>query len=288
MVKLISGKVTDMGNLTVRRILPHRDARAVGPFIFFDHMGPANFAAGDGIDVAPHPHIGLATVTYLFDGAILHHDSLGNHLEIRPGDLNWMTAGRGITHSERETGDVKIRDHALHGLQLWVALPTEDEDCTPDFTHIAKDDLPIIEDAGLHMRLIAGEAFGKTAPVPVKSKLFYLDIHMDEGAQLLLPGENQEAALYVIDGTLAIDGDSHGAFSFITIAPEEIPDIIAQTDCRVMLLGGLPLGHHHMWWNFVSSSKDRIEQAKSDWANGRFPQIPGETDIIPLPGRSTG
>lgn len=288
MVKQIFGKETDLGAFSVRRVLPHRDVRSVGPFVFFDHMGPADFQPGQGIDVAPHPHIGLATVTYIFEGAIRHHDSLGSLLEIKPGDLNWMHAGRGITHSERETDAVRNSAHKLDGLQLWVAVPEEDEESDPEFFHVAKDDLPIIEDAGLHMRLIAGEAFGKTAPVPVKSKLFYLDVHMDEGAQLLLPGENQEAALYVVSGTLRIDGVAYAPESFIYVAPEEIPDIVAQSDCRVMLLGGLSVGYRHLWWNFVSSSKERIDQAKADWAAGNFPQIDGEDDIIPLPGRSTG
>ncbi|RCK28908.1 pirin family protein [Thalassospira lucentensis] len=288
MVKQIFGKETDLGAFSVRRVLPHRDVRSVGPFVFFDHMGPADFQPGQGIDVAPHPHIGLATVTYIFEGTIRHHDSLGSLLEIKPGDLNWMHAGRGITHSERETDAVRNSAHKLDGLQLWVAVPEEDEESDPEFFHVAKDDLPIIEDAGLHMRLIAGEAFGKTAPVPVKSKLFYLDVHMDEGAQLLLPGENQEAALYVVSGTLRIDGTAYAPQSFIYVAPEEIPDIVAQSDCRVMLLGGLSVGYRHLWWNFVSSSKERIDQAKADWAAGNFPQIDGEDDIIPLPGRSTG
>ena len=288
MVKQIFGKETDLGAFSVRRVLPHRDVRSVGPFVFFDHMGPADFKPGQGIDVAPHPHIGLATVTYIFEGAIRHHDSLGSLLEIKPGDLNWMHAGRGITHSERETDAVRNSAHKLDGLQLWVAVPEEDEESDPEFFHVAKNDLPIIEDAGLHMRLIAGEAFGKTAPVPVKSKLFYLDVHMDEGAQLLLPGENQEAALYVVSGTLRIDGVAYAPQSFIYVAPEEIPDIVAQSDCRVMLLGGLSVGYRHLWWNFVSSSKERIDQAKADWAAGNFPQIDGEDDIIPLPGRSTG
>lgn len=285
MVKQIIGKQTDLGSFTVRRVLPHREVRAVGPFVFFDHIGPAVFKPGQGIDVAPHPHIGLATVTYLFEGAIRHHDSIGSLLEAKPGDLNWMHAGRGITHSERETDAVRNSHHKLDGLQLWVALPEEDEESDPEFIHVAQDDLPVIEDAGLHMRLIAGEAFGKTAPVPVKSKLFYLDVYMDAGAQLLLPGENQEAALYVVSGTLRIDGSAYDPQSFVFVAPEEIPDIVAQTNCRVMLLGGVPLGHRHMWWNFVSSSKDRIEQAKADWDAGNFPPVAGEDDNIPLPGR---
>ncbi|WP_073955328.1 pirin family protein [Thalassospira sp. TSL5-1] len=284
MVVVISGKETDLEGMSVRRLLPQRACRSVGPFVFFDHMGPVSFEAGNGIDVPPHPHIGLATVTYLFEGRILHHDSLGNKLEISPGDLNWMTAGRGIVHSERETSDLRHSDHDLHGLQLWVALPEAEEDCAPDFTHIRKEDLPVIHEAGLHMRLIAGEAFGQTAPVPVKSKLFYLDVHMDGGAQLLLPGENQEAALYIIEGSLRVDGVHHEAFSFVYIAPEEIPDIVAENHCRVMLLGGLPLGHRHIWWNFVSSRKDRIQKAKDDWQNRHFDPVPGEDDFVPLPG----
>ncbi|MBX2832100.1 MAG: pirin family protein [Rhodospirillales bacterium] len=288
MVKQIFGKETDLGAFSVRRVLPHRDVRSAGPFVFFDHMGPAKFQPGQGIDVAPHPHIGLATVTYLFTGAVLHRDSLGSNLEITPGDLNWMNAGSGITHSERETPAVHNSVHELDGLQLWVALPEAEEESEPAFYHVSQKDLPVIDDAGLHMRLIAGEAFGKTAPVPVKSKLYYLDVHMDEGAQLLLPGENQEGAVYVVSGSLAIDGETYGPRNLIYVAPEEIPDIVAQSDCRVMLLGGLSVGKRHLWWNFVSSSKDRIEKAKADWASGNFPQIDGEDDVLPLPGRSTG
>ncbi|GAA0609193.1 pirin family protein [Thalassospira tepidiphila] len=288
MVKLIFGKESDLGGISVRRVLPHRDVRSVGPFVFFDHMGPVEFQPGQGIDVPPHPHTCLATVTYLFKGAILHRDSLGSDLEITPGDLNWMSAGRGITHSERETDAVRNSVHELDGLQLWVALPDEAEESDPAFYHVAKNDLPVIEDAGLHMRLIAGEAFGKTAPVPVKSKLYYLDVEMDEGAQLLLPGENQEGAIYVVSGTLLIDGESYTPESFIYVAPEEIPDIVAKTDCRVMLLGGLPVGRRYIWWNFVASTKERIEAAKADWAAGKFPRIDGEDDALPLPERSTG
>jgi redox-sensitive bicupin YhaK (pirin superfamily) len=288
MVKLIFGKESDLGGISVRRVLPHRDVRSVGPFVFFDHMGPVEFQPGQGIDVPPHPHTCLATVTYLFKGAILHRDSLGSDLEITPGDLNWMSAGRGITHSERETDAVRNSVHELDGLQLWVALPDEAEESDPAFYHVAKNDLPVIEDAGLHMRLIAGEAFGKTAPVPVKSKLYYLDVEMDEGAQLLLPGENQEGAIYVVSGTLLIDGESYKPESFIYVAPEEIPDIVAKTGCRVMLLGGLPVGRRYIWWNFVASTKERIEAAKADWAAGKFPQIDGEDDALPLPERSTG
>ena len=288
MVKLIFGKESDLGGISVRRVLPHRDVRSVGPFVFFDHMGPVEFQPGQGIDVPPHPHTCLATVTYLFKGAILHRDSLGSDLEITPGDLNWMSAGRGITHSERETDAVRNSVHELDGLQLWVALPDEAEESDPAFYHVPKNDLPVIEDAGLHMRLIAGEAFGKTAPVPVKSKLYYLDVEMDEGAQLLLPGENQEGAIYVVSGTLLIDGQSYKPGSFIYVAPEEIPDIVAKTDCRVMLLGGLPVGRRYIWWNFVASTKERIEAAKADWAAGKFPQIDGEDDALPLPERSTG
>ncbi|AXO13296.1 pirin family protein [Thalassospira indica] len=288
MVKLIFGKESDLGGISVRRVLPHRDVRSVGPFVFFDHMGPVEFQPGQGIDVPPHPHTCLATVTYLFKGAILHRDSLGSDLEITPGDLNWMSAGRGITHSERETDAVRNSVHELDGLQLWVALPDEAEESDPAFYHVAKNDLPVIEDAGLHMRLIAGEAFGKTAPVPVKSKLYYLDVEMDEGAQLLLPGENQEGAIYVVSGTLLIDGESYKPESFVYVAPEEIPDIVAKTGCRVMLLGGLPVGRRYIWWNFVASSKERIEAAKADWAAGKFPQIDGEDDALPLPERSTG
>ncbi|WP_417835611.1 pirin family protein [Thalassospira tepidiphila] len=288
MVKLIFGKESDLGGISVRRVLPHRDVRSVGPFVFFDHMGPVEFQPGQGIDVPPHPHTCLATVTYLFKGAILHRDSLGSDLEITPGDLNWMSAGRGITHSERETDAVRNSVHELDGLQLWVALPDEAEESDPAFYHVPKNDLPVIEDAGLHMRLIAGEAFGKTAPVPVKSKLYYLDVEMDEGAQLLLPGENQEGAIYVVSGSLLIDGESYKPESFIYVAPEEIPDIVAKTGCRVMLLGGLPVGRRYIWWNFVASTKERIEAAKADWAAGKFPQIDGEDDALPLPERSTG
>jgi hypothetical protein len=275
------------GGFEVRRALPHKDRRMVGPFVFLDQMGPHVFHAGEGIDVRPHPHIGLATVTYLLDGQIRHRDSLGTVQDIKPGEVNWMTAGRGIVHSERTGPDVRAAGSNLFGLQCWVALPQAKEECDPAFSHIGSQELPILDGDGATARIIAGSYFGKTSPVPVQSPLFYVDLALQPGARLTLPAEYPEQALYVVDGTLDLGRD--GRFEqgqLLVLKPGATVTLAAteKTGARVMLLGGEPMdGPRYLTWNFVSSSSDRIEQAKEDWKAMRFPHVPGETEFIPLP-----
>lgn len=281
---VIKGHTKDLGGFSVTRLLPDIKARSVGPFIFFDHMGPAEFSPGHGIDVRPHPHIGLATVTYLFDGEILHRDSLGSVQPIQPGAVNWMTAGRGIVHSERTAPDIRARGHRLHGIQTWVALPVADEETDPAFHHHPAASLPQFEYGGVRLRLILGAAFGHVAPVRVFSPIFYLDAQMASGAQLVLPPEYAERALYLVSGALQIGGQALQAGEFATLVPGGDATIQATANARVMLLGGAPLdGPRHMVWNFVSSRAERIEQAKRDWAAQAMGKVPGETEFIPYP-----
>ncbi len=282
---LIESRPRDLGGFQVRRVLPAgRQREMVGPFIFFDQMGPAEFAAGQGIDVRPHPHIGLATVTYLFEGEIVHRDSLGFIQPIKPGDVNWMTAGRGIVHSERTGDEERARPSRLFGIQSWVALPKNAEETDPAFHHHAKTTLPTIERDGVCMRLIAGAAYGERSPVETFSDIFYLDASMSAGARLTLPSEYEERAIYPVEGKVTLNGElfSPGRMAVITPGTEGI--IQGAEDARVMLLGGAAMdGERHIWWNFVSSSKDRIEQAKADWSQNRFAKVPEETEFIPLP-----
>jgi redox-sensitive bicupin YhaK (pirin superfamily) len=275
------------GGFEVRRALPHKDRRMVGPFVFLDQMGPHVFHAGEGIDVRPHPHIGLATVTYLLDGQIRHRDSLGTVQDIKPGEVNWMTAGKGIVHSERTGPDVRAAGSNLFGLQCWVALPRAQEECDPAFSHTGAGDLPILDGDGATARIIAGSYFGKTSPVPVRSPLFYVDLALAPGARLTLPAEYPEQALYVVDGTLDLGRDGRFEQGQLLVLKPGATVTLAATEhagARVMLLGGEPMdGPRYLTWNFVSSSAERIEQAKEDWQAQRFPQVPGETEFIPLP-----
>ncbi len=281
---VIEPRERDLGGFSVQRVLPAAGLRTVGPFVFFDHMGPSVFPPGKGVDVRPHPHIGLATVTYLFEGEILHRDSLGFEQPIRPGDVNWMTAGRGIVHSERTAPEVSAAEHRLNGIQSWIGLPTADEETEPSFFHHPADSLPEISQGPTTLRLIVGSAFGHTAPAKTFSKMFYLDAPMAAGASVTLPDEHEERAVYVAGGAVTIAGETYGKGKMVAIASDCDVAIEAADESRVMLLGGEPLdGSRHMWWNFVSSSKERIEQAKDDWANGRFDAVPGETEFIPLP-----
>jgi redox-sensitive bicupin YhaK (pirin superfamily) len=274
----------DLGGFSVRRILPHLKARHVGPFVFFDHIGPASFAPGSGIDVRPHPHIGLATVTYLFEGAIQHRDSLGSVQTIRPGDVNWMTAGRGIVHSERTPAEERAAGHRLHGVQVWVALPQHAEESEPSFFHHASAALPRIERDGVVMRLVIGSAFGESSPVLTFSEMFYLGAEFAAGSTLRLPAEHVERAVYVADAPVVIDGSEIAPGQMAVLAPGIEVDIHAATAARAVFFGGDPLdGERHLWWNFVSSSRERIERAKGDWRVGRFGKVPGETEFIPLP-----
>jgi len=256
----------------------------VGPFIFLDEMGPARFEPGNGIDVRPHPHIGLATVTYLFEGELLHRDSLGAVQRITPGAVNWMTAGRGIVHSERTADEVRRGASVLHGMQSWIALPRAAEDAEPEFHHHPAASLPEIEAPGAHMRLIAGTAFAKHSPVRVFSDMFYLDIRLEAGAAVPLPETHEERALYPVSGDLTIDGAPLKPGQLAVLEPGSMPEILAASPARLMMLGGAPMdGPRHIWWNFVASSEERIEQAKRDWVEGRFARVPGETVWIPLP-----
>jgi redox-sensitive bicupin YhaK (pirin superfamily) len=283
---IIVPRAHDIGDgFIVRRALPAAGRRMVGPFIFLDQMGPADLAPGRGIDVRPHPHIGLATVTYLFEGEIRHRDSLGSDLPIRPGALNWMTAGRGIAHSERSDNAWRAHGGKLAGLQLWVALPQVDEEIDPGFAHYDASELPRIEDRGLHARIIAGSAFGAQSPVRTHGNTLFVDMALDSGAVAPIDADHEERALYVYSGEIEIAGDRFEAGRLLVLRPGDAITIVARERSRVALIGGETAdGPRHIWWNFVSSRKERIDQAKADWAAGRFERVPGETEFIPLPG----
>ena len=281
---VINARPRDIGGFEVARALPYAKRRTVGPFIFFDRMGPAEFGPGEGIDVRPHPHIGLATATYLFDGEIMHRDDLGYEQPIRPGDVNWMTAGRGIVHSERTRAEVRDSHSTMFGIQSWVALPKDQEEADPAFFHHPANTLPAISRDGVEMRLIAGTAYGETSPVATASPMFYVDVRMDTGTSLEVTDEHEERAVYVVEGAIAIDGETHGENEMLILAPNADVTVTAQEVSRIMLLGGAPIdGERHIWWNFVSSSKERIDQAKADWKEGRFGKIEGDDEFIPLP-----
>jgi len=282
---LIRPREKDLGGFSVRRVLPYRDRRMVGPWIFFDHMGPARFPAGQGIDVRPHPHINLATVTYLFEGEILHRDSLGSVQAILPGAVNLMVAGRGITHSERERPEVRASARTLHGLQLWLALPEADEERAPAFHHYPAADIPRVEVDGVPVRIIMGSAFGATAPVATFAETLYLEADLRAGRSLALPDGPAERALYVVSGELRQDDTVIPACSMAVFSPRSHITLSAVRDSRVAVIGGESVGERHIWWNFVSSRRERIEQAKQDWKAGRFPRvIQDEEEFIPLPG----
>jgi redox-sensitive bicupin YhaK (pirin superfamily) len=283
-ITVIEPKAHDLGGFSVRRVLPQLRARRVGPFVFFDHMGPAVFAPGQGMGVRPHPHIGLATVTYLFDGAIEHRDNLGNVQTIRPGDVNWMTAGRGIVHSERTPAVERAAGQHMHGIQTWVALPKDAEEAAPEFHHHAAASLPAWESQGVRLRLVAGEAFGYRSPVHTFSRLFYVAVEFPAGGSLVVPAEHIERAVYATDALLTVGGIELAVAHMAVLPAGMDVEIRAAQPARVILCGGDPLdGDRHVWWNFVSSSRDRIEKAKADWAAMRYAPIPGETEFIPLP-----
>lgn len=282
--QVIIPRARDLGGFSVRRALPAAQRQMVGPFIFFDQMGPAEFRAGGGIDVRPHPHIGLSTVTYLFDGEIMHRDSLGVVQPIRPGDVNLMTAGRGIVHSERTGEEERAKLKNLHGIQSWMALPKSHEESDPAFAHIRRDELPVIDGEGKRVRLILGALYGQTAPAPFPHDSFYAEAVLAPGAVLPLDDEYGERAIYVVSGEIDIAGDIFGAGRLLIFRPGDRISILATSNARLMLLGGEPMdGPRHIWWNFVSSRKERIDQAKADWRQGRFDTVPGESEFIPLP-----
>jgi redox-sensitive bicupin YhaK (pirin superfamily) len=281
---LLKPHTKDLGDFEVRRLLPGFPDKMVGPFIFFDHMGPADFAPGQGIDVRPHPHIGLATVTYLFEGNILHRDSLGSVQSIAPGDVNWMTAGRGIVHSERTSPEDRRVARRLHGIQTWVALPTAHELVAPAFVHLPKQSLPLINRPGVQMRLIAGTAYGQRAPTPTFSEMFYLAVEMAAGAAFEFPAEHAQRAAYIVDGDVSIAGETVAPYHMAILDAGRTVQIRAATAARVMLLGGAAMdGDRIIWWNLVASSQDLIEAAKERWRAQKFPPVPDETEFIPLP-----
>jgi redox-sensitive bicupin YhaK (pirin superfamily) len=284
---IVEPRARDLGGFSVRRILPSTRRRMVGPFVFFDHMGPAVFPPGEGMDVRPHPHVNLATVTYLFEGVIDHRDSLGYHQEIHPGAINWMTAGSGIVHSERTPMAVRQSGQRLHGIQLWVALPAEHEEVAPAFYHHPASTIPAVEFPGVKARVLAGTAYGKTSPVKLYSPLFYVDAHLDAGAELELPSDHPERAAYIAAGSVSCGRETITEPKLLIFHAGQRVVLRATSDARVLLFGGDPLeGPRHIWWNFVSSSAERIERAKRDWAERRFPLVPGdEEEFIPLPAQ---
>lgn len=272
----------DLGGFGVLRALPFSKRRLVGPFIFWDQMGPGEFLTGQGLDIRPHPHINLSTLTYLFEGAMDHRDSLGTFQTIHPGAVNLMTAGSGIVHSER-TGS---RDHTnrLYGIQSWLASPLAKEEGAPNFQHISADQLPTFEEAGVRGRVLAGSFAGLRSPVAYEWDTLYVDVQLDRDQRLCIPVDAEERALYLVEGELHTAGQDFSAGRMLVIRPGRTLDLRALTDCRFLLLGGATLdGQRHIWWNFVASSQERIEQAKRDWAEGRFAKVPGESEFIPLP-----
>lgn len=280
---LIEPRDRDLGGFSVRRVLPATQRRMVGPWVFFDHMGPADFAAGEGINVRPHPHINLATVTYLFEGEILHRDSLGSYQPIRPGDVNLMVAGKGITHSERERPEVTETAHHLHGLQLWLALPEADEEMDPAFYHYPDADIPRTEVDGVPIRVIMGSAYGATSPVKVYADTLYVEAHLRAGQRITLP-DADERAVYVAEGELTADGTLIHEHTMAVFSNAPSIELTATRDSRIAIIGGEHLGKRYMEWNFVSSRRERIEQAKADWKAQTFPKVPGdEKEFTPLP-----
>ena len=275
------------GGFTVSRLLPAAARPAVGPFVFFDHFGPVDAGPADNHDVRPHPHIGLATVTYLFEGAMQHRDSTGVSQRIEPGAINWMTAGRGIVHSERTPDDLRSLPRRSHGLQLWLALPAADEEMAPSFAHTPASALPEIEVGGARLRVLIGAAFGAVSPVAVRSPTLFVDIALAAGDAFPLPPA-VERAVYVIEGDAQLDGEDIPPGRMVVLAEDDEPMLSADADARVVLVGGAPLGPRQLWWNFVSSRKERIAQAADDWAAQRLGAVPGETEFIPLPDQRPG
>jgi len=283
-VTVLKPHAKDLGGFEVRRLLPGHPRKMVGPFIFFDHMGPSRLAPGTGVDVRPHPHIGLATVTYLFEGAIMHRDSLGTVQRIEPGAVNWMTAGRGIAHSERSPDEDRPGGPRLHGIQTWIALPKAHERTDPDFSHHPKNTIPLITLPGVYMHLVAGTAFGRTAPTPTYSPMFYLAVEMETGAAFELPLEHEERGVYVVSGDVDVSGSRLPACHLGVLSAAESVRITAKSAARLVLIGSAAMdGDRHIWWNFVASSRELMDDAAERWHDGGFPPVPGETEFIPLP-----
>ncbi len=282
---VIRPRPRNLGEFTVRRALPHGRRQRIGPFIFFDHMGPADFPPGEAVNVRAHPHIGLATITYLFAGEILHRDSLGYVQAIQPGAVNWMTAGRGIVHSEKVTDEVRASGQHLHGLQTWVALPTASEEIEPRFEHYPADAIPKVAFDGVRATVIIGEAYGARSPVRTESETLYVELDLEPGASVTLP-EAGELGVYIVAGRAAVNGEAVEEGTLAVLTPGLKGTLSTDAPAKLMLCGGAALdGDRLIWWNFVSSSRERLEQAKRDWQAGRFDPVPGETDFIPLPER---
>ncbi|ARU59304.1 pirin [Oleiphilus messinensis] len=279
---VLKPKTKDLGGFSVRRLLPTVQRKMVGPWIFFDHMGPAHFSAGTGINVRPHPHIGIATVTYLFQGEMLHRDSLGSEQVISPGDINLMVAGKGIVHSERERPEVTAQDHTLHALQLWLALPVHSEETEPAFYHYPEKDVPALNLNGVRIRVMMGSAYGVTSPVKTFAKTLYVEAMLEEGQTLTLP-DADERAIYIADGSIKAKDTTLMAYSMAVVTNETGVQIEALEASRIAIIGGEAMDKRFIDWNFVSSRKERIEQAKTDWKAGQFPPVPGDDEFIPYP-----
>lgn len=282
---IIEERAANIGNFMVGRLLPFRQKRTVGPFIFLDHMGPAKLSSSENLDVLPHPHIGLSTLTYLFEGALMHRDSLGSVQEITPGAVNWMTAGRGVVHSERTPKNLRDKEKTFHGLQIWIALPKDKEQSEPSFTHVSAEDIPEWEQNGVKMKLIAGEAFGKKSPVPAYSPLYLIEIKNEEQTELNIGSQLfGESALYILEGSIKIEENIFEPNQLLVAKESSLCSFVLGKNSTVYLLGGEPFPEERfIYWNFVNSDKDRIEKAKKEWEEQKFPPVPGETDFVPLP-----
>ncbi len=282
---IIEERAADIGNFLVGRLLPFRQKRSVGPFVFVDHMGPASMNEQQNLDVLSHPHIGLSTLTYLFEGAIMHRDSMGYEVEIQPGAVNWMTAGKGVVHSERTPANLRQVSKTLHGMQIWVALPKELEEIEPSFTHVEASEIPHWKEGGAEIKLIAGEAFEKKSPVPVHSKLYFIEVNSSI-AQKISIGKDLygESALYILEGTVKIEGNSFGPQQLLIAYNSKLCEFEIAANSTVYVFGGDPFPEpRYIDWNFVSSSKERLKQAREDWINQRFPEVKGETGFVPYP-----
>lgn len=279
----IKPRPRDLGDFEVRRVLPAVEARSIGPFVFFDHMGPAVFPPGKGIDVRPHPHIGLSTLTWLFDGSLVHRDSVGAVKEIRPGEVNWMTAGSGVVHSERSSDAFRAANARIEGIQTWHALPAEHEEIDPSFEHYSAGDIPVVEQGGVRIALIAGGAFGMVSPMKVYSETLYADVRIEAGAQFGVPLGTAERALYIVSGQIEIAGQLFDDKQMLVLEEHAAPAITSPHGAHLMLIGGEPIGPRKLWWNLVSTRPERIEQAKADWTAGRFDTVPDDDEFIPLP-----
>ncbi|MCC5878855.1 MAG: pirin family protein [Idiomarina sp.] len=281
--QILTPRLADIGGVTVRRVFPTIGRKMIGPWVFFDEMGPVDFASGPGLNVPPHPHIGLATVTYLFTGEMLHRDSLGTVQAIRPGDINLMVAGRGVVHSERERPEMAAKTRSMHGLQLWLALPEADEQCAPAFHHVPSAQIPLLDMDGVTLRVMIGEAYGVSSPVPVFSPTLYLEAFIQQGRTLQLP-DAAEYGVYVVSGALRMQGYVIEAHSMAVVESGTAIEVTASADTRIVLIGGEPLGKRHINWNFVASDRALISNAREDWEAQRFAKVPGdEDDFVPLP-----